>query len=153
MRSTVKLNLADELYSEFVPTEVTTLGHSSGAPSSTAGPREPSPQNEVLHASSTVLSQRIARSSGGAGSLDHHCAARYLPCHDVCAGSIGPTNPALHETTNRNGARSPCAVGCRALVASEPTPFSRTVAFGPSEVADEMALVGKATSESYLYQV
>ncbi len=27
MQSTVKLNLADELHSEFVPTEVITLGH------------------------------------------------------------------------------------------------------------------------------
>src|ERR1700730_18088772 len=81
MRSTVKLNLADELHFEFVPTEVTILSHA--APSSTAGPRGRCPQNEVLHASSAVLSQRIARSSGWARSFDHHRAARYLHCHDV----------------------------------------------------------------------
>jgi hypothetical protein len=50
MRSTVKLNLAHELHSELAPTEVTTLGHASAAPSSTAGP------------SPAFLSQMIARS-------------------------------------------------------------------------------------------
>jgi hypothetical protein len=48
MRSTVKLNLEHDLHSEFVPTEVTTLGHASGAPSSTTRPRGPCLQNEVL---------------------------------------------------------------------------------------------------------
>src|ERR1700730_850407 len=76
MRSTVKLNLADELHSKLVPTEVATLGHASGAPSSTAGPRGPRPQNEVLPASSALLSQRITRSSGWDRSLDHHRAAK-----------------------------------------------------------------------------
>src|ERR1700732_1109454 len=70
---------------------------------------------------------------------------------------IGLTNPALHETTNRNGAWSPSCRWVpspwRSLVASEPTPFSRTVAFGPTEVPGEMALVEKATSQSDLYQV
>jgi hypothetical protein len=61
MRSTVKLNLADELHSEFVPTEVTALGHVSIAPSSAAGSRACCPQN-----------------------LDHDCAAKILSlCHDA----------------------------------------------------------------------
>ena len=37
MRLTAKLFLADELHSEFVPREVTALGHASDAPSSAAG--------------------------------------------------------------------------------------------------------------------
>ena len=41
----------------------------------------------------------------------------------------------------------------RSLVASDPTRFSRTVAFGPTEVPGEMALVRKATSKSDLYQL
>jgi hypothetical protein len=59
MRSTVKLNLTGELHPEFVPTEVTTLGHASGAPSSTTRPRGPSQQNEVLPASPAFLSQGL----------------------------------------------------------------------------------------------
>jgi hypothetical protein len=37
MRSAIKLNLTDELHSEFVPTKVISLGHASAALSSTEG--------------------------------------------------------------------------------------------------------------------
>jgi len=48
----------------------------------------------------------------------------------------------------REHLRSRCS-----LVASEPAPLSRTVAFGATEVADKMALVAKAASKTDLHQV
>ena len=73
------------------------------------------------------------------------------------ARSIGPTNLPLHETTKtKRGVKSFAPLGAEPLaqlVASEPTPLSRTVAFRPTEVPGEMALVGKATIESDLYQI
>jgi len=41
----------------------------------------------------------------------------------------------------------------RSLVALEPTPFSRTVAFGPTEVPGEMALVGKSAGKRNLRKI
>jgi hypothetical protein len=109
-----------------------------------------------LHTSSAFLSQRIARLSGRARSLDI-IVTRDAVTAMMYARSIGPTNLPWHETTKRNGARSPLRrlvpSPRRSLVASEPTPLSRTVAFRPTEVPGEMALVGKATIESDLYQI
>jgi hypothetical protein len=53
MRSTVKLNLADELHSEFAPTKVTTVRNASAARH-----RLPKPcaERDVLRASPALLS-------------------------------------------------------------------------------------------------
>ena len=99
------------------------MGHAAGPPSSTAGLQGPCPENEVVHASSAVL---------GKGSPARRAGL-------VLSAIILP----------RSWVPSPR----RSLVASEPTPLSRTVAFRPTEVPGEMALVGKATIESDLYQL
>ena len=81
---------------------------------------------------------------------------RYHHCHDARVTYWTNQSRFASNDQTKRGVKSFAPLGAEPLaqlVASEPTPLSRTVAFGSTEGPGKMALVEKATSESDLRQV